>query len=174
MAKKRFEIASFKVWLVERGAILLSPTNPYEVLRVDTAEGLFVVYQNKAGKQTWPMGIDAIRSAYLDGRDVPLSPDQKQRVRLRHQIEALAARDGLFCWFCENGFLSVDSREITIEHLVSVAHGGPHHVSNLVLACPDCNGEAGLLSVAEKVMLRDAKRNVAPSASAKPKEAHHA
>lgn len=159
MARKRFEIDAFKAWLVERGAIILAPTNPYEVLRVDTAEGLFVVYENKAGKQTWPEGIDGIRSAYLDGREVPLSPDQKGRVRLRHQIEAIAARDGLECWFCENGFLTIDSREITIEHLVAVAHGGPNHISNLVLACPDCNSEAGHLSVSEKALMREAKRS---------------
>ena len=158
MSRKRFQLDAFKAWLVERGAVILAPTNPYEVLRVDTAEGLFVVYTNKAGKQTWPEGIEAIRAAYLDGRELPLSPEQKGRVKLRHQIEAIAARDGLECWFCENGFLSVDSREITIEHLVALAHGGPNHISNLVLACPDCNAEAGHLSVSEKVVMREAKR----------------
>lgn len=158
MTRKRFEIDAFKALLVERGAIICAPTNPYEVLRVDTSEGVFVVYTNKAGKQTWPEGIEAIRSAYLDGRNLPLSPEQKGRIKLRHQIEAIAARDGLECWFCENAFLSADSREITIEHLVAVAHGGPNHMSNLVLACPDCNSEAGSLSVAEKVLMREAKR----------------
>lgn len=158
MTKKRFEIDAFKEWLTARGAIIKPPTNPYEVLRVDTAEGLFVVYQDKKGRQTWPDGIDSIRSAYLEGRDIPLSPDQKSRVRLRHEIETLAERDGLECWFCEYPFLSPDSVEVTIEHLVPIAHGGPNHKSNLVLACKPCNSEAGSLSVAEKVLLREVKR----------------
>lgn len=158
MSKRHFDLKAFKDWLVQRGAVLKPITNPYEVLRVDTSEGVFVVYTNSKGKQTWPVGIDALRSAYLDGKDIPLAPEQKSRVRLRHQIEAIAARDGLECWFCENGFLTPDSREITIEHLVAVSHGGPNHMSNLVLACPDCNSEAGQLSVAEKVLVREAKR----------------
>lgn len=165
MARKRFEMEKFRAWLVARGAVIQSPTNPYEILRVDTADGVFVVYQNKKGAQTWPEGIDRIRSAYLDGKNIPLSPDQKARRKLRHQIETLAERDGLECWFCENGFLDADSREITIEHLVAVAHGGPNHVSNLVLSCPDCNQEAGHLSVAEKVLMREAKRSTAKVAA---------
>jgi hypothetical protein len=155
---RRFNLHKFKEWLVARGAVILPPTNPWEMLRVDTSEGIFVVYRNKADRETWPELADRIRDAFLSGREIPLSPDQKARVRLRHMIETLAARDGLECWFCENGFLDVDSREITIEHLCPVAHGGPNHLSNLVLACPDCNQEVGHLSVAEKVLIREAKR----------------
>lgn len=144
----------------------MAPTNPYEVVRVDTAEGVLVAYRNKRGIETWPEGIDRLRSLYLEGKDVPLSPSQKKRVRMRHEIETLAERDGLECWFCGYSFLSADSREVTIEHLVSVAHGGPNHLSNLVLACQPCNQEASTLHVAGKVLVRDAKRAEGPSSSA--------
>lgn len=151
-------IDGFKAWLVERGAIIDPPTNPYEILRVRTCEGVFVAYRNSKGAETWPDGLRAICDAFDAKRDIPLSPELKARVRLRHQIEALATRDGLECWFCETGFLSTDSNEITIEHLCPVAHGGPNHVSNLVLACKPCNSEAGNRSIAEKVLIREMKR----------------
>lgn len=156
--KQAFSMEGFRAWLVERGAILDAPTNPYELLRCRTCHGVHVVYRNAKGKETWPLDMEDIRAKFLAGVHVPLSPDLKGRVRLRHQIEALFARDGQFCWFCEIGFLSADSAEITIEHLVPKAHGGPNHQSNLVLACQPCNREAGHLSVAEKVALRDRKR----------------
>ena len=152
------EVAAFKAWLTKRGAIVDPPTNVWEVLRVRTCFGLFVVYTNKAGRQTWPDELVDILNSYKAKQDVALSPDLKSKVKLRHLIDDLGARDGLWCWFCEIGFLSPDSAAITIEHLVPKAHGGPNHPSNLVLACRDCNGEAGSKSVSEKVAMRDRNR----------------
>ncbi len=48
-----------------------------------------------------------------------------------------------------------DVDDITIEHLVAKAFGGPDHISNLVLACDDCNQAVGTLSVSEKVAIRE-------------------
>jgi len=83
----------------------------------------------------------------------PVATDRESIVR------TLVERDGLWCWFCEIGFLSEDSGEVTLEHLVARAHGGPNHLSNYVLACPDCNSQVGTLSVSEKVQFRERKRS---------------
>ena len=149
----------FKAWLTDCGAVILPPTNPYEVLRVHTSAGVLVIYRDKRGVESWAPDLLDLRDSFLSRKAVSLSPALKARHRLRHRIVEIAARDGLECWFCENGFLNEDSREITIEHLVAVAHGGPNHVSNLVLACPECNARAGHLSVPEKVKLREQLRS---------------
>lgn len=158
MKKRALDIDAFKEWLTQRGAIVDSPTNPYEILRVRTCEGCFVAYANTKGVETWPDGLTSIREAFDAGREVALSPDLKSRVRLRHTIETIASRDGLECWFCERGFLSTDSREITVEHLCPRSHGGPDHLSNLVIACAPCNRAAGNQTVADKVRLRERMR----------------
>lgn len=155
---KTFKIDAFKAWLIGSGAIIDPPTSEWEVLRVRTMDGTFVAYRNKSGAQTWPADLLQLKECFFAGKPVSLSPDRTSRRKLRHTISDLSARDGLWCWFCETGFLSADSAEITIEHLVSKAHGGPDHQSNLVLACKPCNGEVGNLSVAEKVLIRDRKR----------------
>lgn len=71
-------------------------------------------------------------------------------------VEALVARDGPRCWYCI-GELTGEST--TLEHLCPKAHGGPEHLSNLVLACKPCNLDARDRSIAEKVKLREKKRS---------------
>lgn len=77
------------------------------------------------------------------------------RPQLTPYKKFIAIRDGKMCWYCG---IVLPKDKLTIEHLLSVAHGGSHHMSNLVLACEPCNLEAGTLSVASKVKLRDQKR----------------
>ncbi|MGO4672949.1 HNH endonuclease [Bosea sp. 2YAB26] len=153
-----FKIETFKAWLTDCGAVVRPPSNQWEVLRVQTCDGVQVIYRNAKDIQTWPEPLIIARHAFERGNRMALSPEMKARKQLRHLIEDLAVRDGLWCWFCEVGFLTADSTEISIEHLVPKAHGGPNHPSNLVLACKPCNTEAGHLSVSEKVAIRDRKR----------------
>jgi hypothetical protein len=153
-----FKLDTFKRWLVSHGAIIEAPTNEWELLRVATCDGTFIAYRNKKGVETWPDGLMAIRDAFLASRDISLSPDLKARKRLRHTIDEIAGRDGLWCFFCEIGFLSPDSNEITIEHLVPHSLGGPNHIANLVISCEPCNRAVGNMSVAEKARFRDEKR----------------
>lgn len=152
------EIEKFKTWLTKNGAIVEPPTNEWEVIRVNTCFGVLVAYRNAKGEHTWPEKLDELHAIAKTRQSVALSPERKSKMQLRHKVEALAARDGLWCWFCEVGFLDADSAEITIEHVCARAHGGPNHASNLVLACKSCNNEAGNWSVAEKVAMRDRKR----------------
>lgn len=157
-ARKPKDIASFNDWLIARGAIVDAPTNEWEILRVRTCDGVFVAYRNKAGKETWPEDLLDLREAFEAGRALALSPDLKSRKRSRHLIEALGERDGLKCWFCDLQWQNPENANITIEHLVPVCHGGPNHMSNLVLACQACNGAVGNMPVAKKVIYREQQR----------------
>lgn len=80
----------------------------------------------------------------------------KGQRRRAAKIRALSLRDGFACWYCNAVF--AEESEVTLEHLCPASHGGPSHLSNLVLSCNPCNKEAGNLSVAEKVIKREKKR----------------
>lgn len=153
------EIKEFKDWLISCGALVDNPTSEWELLRVRTCDGTFVVYQNAKGKQTWPDGVSTYWKSWESKQNLSLNPDLKSRVSLRHLIGRISERDGLECWFCEYSFLDTKSSEITIEHLVALSHGGPNHDSNIVLACRDCNQEVGNKPVAEKALYREGKRS---------------
>ena len=53
----------------------------------------------------------------------------------------------------------IDS-DISIEHLVNIAHGGTNRLDNKVLAHVRCNFDAGCLSLVDKIHLRDRMRGV--------------
>ena len=75
----------------------------------------------------------------------------------RQNVEAkLRKRDGDLCFFC--GLPFTEENPPTLEHLLSIAHGGNNHLSNLVLAHGECNMKADSMPVIEKVKLRDAMR----------------
>ncbi|MGQ4553271.1 HNH endonuclease [Dermabacteraceae bacterium CCM 9519] len=50
--------------------------------------------------------------------------------------EQLAARDGLTCCICLE---PITYKEATIEHKKKRRNGGTNHLSNLALACANCN-----------------------------------
>lgn len=149
-------ISEFKDWLVSKGAISLGLTSEWEVLRVKTCHGTLVVYRDKHGKETWPSDLQSLLNSFNKNESISsISPDKKPRSNQRHQVKALIERDGNSCWFCGLDFSEWKDDRVTIEHLVPKAHGGPDHISNLVLSCEPCNKKAGTLSVAEKVDLRE-------------------
>jgi len=156
------KLAEFSDWLTSCGAIIEPPTNEYEIIRVRSCHGLHVAYRNAKGRENWPDILSEIKAAFLAGQRQRLSPDQKERVRLRHTIDAIIARDGCECWFSGVSFSGADDDRITIEHLCPIAHGGPNHISNLVIATREANRMAGQLSVAEKVGLRGKIRGQTP------------
>jgi hypothetical protein len=147
----------FEAWLIAAGAEILRPTNEWEVLRIRANAEVSVAYRNKLGTLSVVGSmINAAYSAWRMGK--PWSgADKKPRPksgRRRRYVTELLLRDGPLCFYCPTDV----SEEATIEHMVPVAHGGPSHLSNLVLACVPCNRDAGHLSVAEKVRRRDAMR----------------
>lgn len=146
----------FLARLVAAGGEVLSPTNPYEVIRFNTKHGVGVVYSGKRG-ETWNLEAIAARD-HIEGEKGSLSPvNVTGRRTAKSSVNRLLERDGSNCFFCGD-FLGGD---ITVEHLVAKCHGGPNHISNLFLAHVKCNCEAGHLSAPEKVALAIQKRSAA-------------
>ena len=54
----------------------------------------------------------------------------------RNRKARLLAAFGPFCWYCKKPFTP---RELTFEHLIAKAEGGPNSIWNLRLACYPCN-----------------------------------
>ncbi|KVL18675.1 MULTISPECIES: HNH endonuclease [Burkholderia] len=151
--------AKFEAFLVERGAQILQPTNEWEVLRFKTSHGTSVVYCNARGGIT-PTG-ESLKAwdAFEKCKPWRASPAPKKRVKGRDRtlpmFNALLRRDGDACFYCG---APTSEEDRSLEHLVARAHGGPDHLSNLVLAHRECNASAGHLSVMEKIRIREQRR----------------
>lgn len=73
--------------------------------------------------------------------------DQRRKARLRgaRQSErvsraAIIARDRGICHICKK---RVAKRDMTLDHLIPLAHGGPHTAANLAVAHKSCNSRRG-------------------------------
>jgi hypothetical protein len=135
------------------GADLLPPTNEYELARFKTVNGVCVTYRNKKGAVSFSK--DHARAAWEE-----FVADKRWLARTIHKraprqtVETkLRAMDRNHCFFCRRPF--TEAEPATLEHLLSIAHGGNNHRSNLALAHGECNMKAANLSAVEKVKLRD-------------------
>lgn len=152
----------FEAFLTARGAQILQPTNQWEVLRFKTSRGTSVVYCNAKGGIT-PTG-ECVKAweAFEDCSPWRGSPAPKKRQTGREKtlplFNALIKRDGKACFFCG---ADTDEDDRSLEHLVPIAHGGPNHLSNLVLAHRKCNSDAGHRSAMEKIRTRESMRGAA-------------
>lgn len=151
---RKLKIDDFKAWLAARGAEVLEPTNPYELLRFRTSRGVSVLYTKATGEQT-PTGECALAlKAYQKGGAWDAGV-KSSRVKLSPRVKSLIARDGSCCFLCLQPMAEDD---ISIDHLVPVAHGGPNHMSNLVLMHPQCNHSVGHQPPIKKILLREQNR----------------
>ena len=164
--RKKRPSATFAAALVEAGGEMLAPTNPYEVMRFRTRYGVGVVYTNKRGGQTW--NAEAIKARdHVHARQGSLAPVVVHgRRRDTSTVNRLIIRDGGACFFCGSELAD----DITVEHLVAIAHGGPNHISNLFLAHAACNQKAGHLSAPEKIAMRDSWRSEPAAEALCPRE----
>jgi 5-methylcytosine-specific restriction endonuclease McrA len=154
MAKRKTDgVHAFKERLMAAGAEVLGPTNPYEVLRFRSVHGTGVIYKGRRG-ETW--NAEAIKARdHLDAGKGSLAPVLVRGRRTdRATVEALLIRDGKDCFFCGKPL----EGDITVEHLVAIAHGGPNHISNLFLAHAACNQAAGHMAAPHKIAMRDKMR----------------
>jgi hypothetical protein len=142
----------FEGFLTARGAQILQPTNEWEVLRFKTHKGVHVIYRNSKGNITFTGDSFDAWQAFIHGLSWTGAVATKREKKDIPLVATLLARDGNNCFFCG---LDMDPADRTIEHLVPVAHGGPNHLSNLVLAHRACNSNAGHLSVMDKIRLRE-------------------
>lgn len=63
-------------------------------------------------------------------------------------LHLLAQKD---CHYCKKGLVGL----WTLEHKVSLYHGGTHTLDNLVRACPECNQEKHILDELEYIAKLD-------------------
>ncbi|AZO67647.1 HNH endonuclease [Mesorhizobium sp. M6A.T.Cr.TU.016.01.1.1] len=160
------DLAHFESWLTDRGAEVLDASSEREIIRVRSSTGTHVVYADKTGKQRWPKELLAIVSEYNAGRTPSLAATKRggaARRKTRGRYVALTKRDGPGCFYCARilpapGAHSSPDDEVTTEHLVSRAHGGPDHMSNCFLSHFACNQIAGHMSAPEKIKLREMMR----------------
>lgn len=154
MARASKFIAAFAGQIKAHGGEILGPTNPYEALRFRTSKGVGVIYEGKRG-ETWNAEALAARAHLQSGKGSLAPVVVKGRRTDKATVTALLQRDGEDCFFCG---AALDG-DITVEHLVPIAHGGPNHVSNLFLAHAECNRNAGHMSAPEKVKIAVTSRS---------------
>lgn len=142
------KVEKFKTWLSKRGAVVLDPTNEWEVVRFRTTNGVSVIYTNKRGHLTFTGESEQAHTAWKNGR--PWKAVDRKRKALRAKKARIAARDGKRC-FVHNEKLNFD--DLTIEHLLSFSHGGTDNLNNLCLVCTPCNKLLGNLPLSRKIEL---------------------
>lgn len=146
----------FTNWLVARGASILAPTNPYEVLRFTARKGIAIIYRKAQGTLTWNDAATDAWEAY-QSRDVgqnwrasPLGKRTKNGKQKSQIVASLLQRDGPECICCGRPTTDDDR---TVEHLVPVSSGGRLNLHNLALAHKHCNVRLGNMTLRQKVQL---------------------
>lgn len=169
LVRGRFDTAGFAAWLVEQGAEVGIPTNPYEVIRYRAyriggkrAE-THVVYSKDNGRLTFAgitrqhyeafLSGDRVPGMFvskLDGAPNPEPAESRKPSSTAKRRAKLLQRDGDECWFC--GLAMGD--DVTIEHLVPRSAGGPDKLANYALAHAKCNHAAADKPLIQKIELR--------------------
>lgn len=150
-------LSRFSHWLSERGAQVLANTSEWELLRFKANGKTSIVYAKASGQLTFTGESERAWQSYLSAGNWRGCDSTKRSKKSSTEVRSLLARDGDHCFLCCQPLGS----DITVEHLVAVAHGGPNHLSNKVLMHRPCNERVNHMSVAEKVRVRDELRAAA-------------
>ena len=152
--KTQKQIDHFKEWLTARGCEILVPTNSYEVLRFK-GKTVGVIYKDIRDRISSYFGeAKEAWDCYINNKTYR-GAEKIKRIKLPIRIMTLLKRDGRNCFYCDK---EMQDEEITLEHLLSITHGGKNHISNLALAHRECNKLGSHKSIVEKVKLRDQLR----------------
>lgn len=152
---RNLKVGKFKKFLQNCGGQLLIETNEYEIIRVQTSTGVLILYKNKSGFLNWPPELRKAWESYKSGGKIEWRAADKPKMNRKRGvvlIKTLWKRDGKRCWYCGK---PLTLSTTTIEHLLSVTHGGNNHLSNLAVADEECNQRAKNMSIPEKVKLRE-------------------
>jgi hypothetical protein len=149
------KIPKFRKWLESRGCEMLPATNEYELIRFKSILGTGVIYKAKRGFSVNSPFVDEAVDCFLGNKKWKGQGKPKNRVMLSKRQQQLLDRDGNQCFYCGK---EMADNDMTLEHLLSINHGGGNRMENLVLAHKECNKEAGHKSIIEKVKLRDKLR----------------
>lgn len=149
-SKLRPRLQAFQDWLAARGAEVLVPTNEWEVARFKSGVSTGIVYRNGRGDITTQGAATAALKAFLNNLSWSAGV-ATTRTKKQVNVQALLQRDGDKCFLCGKPL----GDDITRDHLVPVAHGGPNHISNLVLMHRACNVAVGHMPVMQKILMRE-------------------
>lgn len=157
---KNNKIRQFKEWLDTHGAPVLATTNPYEIVRFLTRKGVSVIYVNKNDIVTSMTGeSETAWDAFASGRrwngGLKTRRDYRDGKKHRDIVLSIAERDGWTCAYC-GALLTMETA--TIEHVVPLTRGGMDAIKNMVLACRQCNADAGHMNIRKKIELAIRKR----------------
>ncbi len=137
----------------------------------------YVNWCRYAGKKDFPVKTDTLvqLSKYVDQFDLAHEPSEE--VESRETVSKPFIRDpkvrtaslrraGGQCEHCgEAGFTMTDGRiYLETHHIISLADGGPDHISNVIALCPNHHREAHYGSDAEKLKVVFTKRVATNSA----------
>lgn len=130
--------APFEWWLAERGAQLLTGTNPYEVFRFSADKGTGVIYSNLSNDSLNFQGIaeEALLAFCGNTEWRATRATQRPKRSLSPHMKTIIARDGRRCFFCGE---EVSDEDASIDHLVELTAKGPNHISNFALMHRRCN-----------------------------------
>lgn len=144
------KLPQFRAWLSGCGAQVMEPTNEWELARFKSGDITSVIYRNKVGGVRFVGEAERAYHAFSHALSWRTEPASVNRKRMTPMVRSVRARDGDLCFYCQR---EVSRDNQSIEHLVSVAHRGPNHISNLFLAHKSCNAKAGHLSAPEKIKI---------------------
>lgn len=145
------KLPAFREFLAARGAEVLEPTNEFEVVRFRAGAQTGVVYRKASGQLTYQgIASDAL-NAFVSKGNWSAGVKTPRKARSNPVIQRLLSRDGDRCFLCRQPL----GADITEEHLVPLAAGGPNHIANKALAHAKCNLRMGHLSLMEKIALRE-------------------
>ena len=178
--------AAFEAWLQGNlGAEILSPTNPYEVLRyrrltkstpTTHEKTVTVLYRKQSGVLTWQPLVETDFRRWMRELAI-LAAEEKGGVtptkgKIGNQtFNDVLERDGLNCWLCDVpadlDAAPDEPHALTMEHILSKVHGGPNNAANLVPCHALCNRFLDSRAVSKKVELRDEVRAYMKESGAK-------
>jgi hypothetical protein len=149
----------FIEWLRTNGAEILPTTNSYELARFMAHGRVNIVYEGRRGIRCVGFAQECLE-AWQEGRAMNMGFTQKPRNSLQRKQLALLQRDGSLCFYCGMVMSGTPGTQMqmTVEHLVGRAKGGPDHEDNLVLSHEVCNKKVANLPLIEK--LKERERNL--------------
>lgn len=147
-------LKEFKDYLIAKGAEILEPTNEFEALRFIANGSVGIVHKKSSGRVS--AVNEVVKTAWMAFRyKKPYQANKiSKRVKKNNVLYTLLQRDGYSCFYCAK---TLEEKDMTIEHLLSISMGGRNHLANLVVACTNCNNDAGHLTLIEKIKLRERK-----------------
>lgn len=137
------------------GAEVLATTNEWEVLRFRANGETGVIYKNKREELSFMGQAQDALNAFLDSKHWS-AQEKIKRVKKSTTLRTLLKRDGNECFYC--GGNMGDGAE-TVEHILSIKHGGNNHIANMALAHHVCNTMAASMDIISKIKLRDSMRH---------------